>query len=607
MLTAPTALLLQELVGVFPQSEMPPAASQTAFAGILAQNILARSIGAQTQPMAGAVDALAAPATGLPTSTQPRTQTTDAASPGVVSTPSWTALPINLDQPAATPWSIREATMEENGPAAEARLAPSTLPVSGAPPEFQRAAAPDVRMESPIRAPAGAQSALAASPLPETISAPEALEPGADRPEDARRAWTETEPSTDAGPIVRPEVFPVLVFGGPPVSVSEPAPPILDDPAPGIVIKNGLRALSPDRLESTLGPDETDDPAPVEIQPAFPPPLLQLQVATLSQIQAISPAIETNTPPAAPRESSPGAVDRERTAPSPIVPLSDTPRPQQPREPLASASIALPRFMPPAFAPSEEIPPAPPDRLLSARGTETEHVVAGVPTPVHQGQPQGQPQGEQRFAPPSVQEVPVAPIDALTLLPATALPLSPPITPGITPGDDIQPPAPIRAPMPAAPVIAQVAPAIVTLFRFGEGAHRVTLRLEPETLGRVDISIERTAEAPARIVVTAERPETLALLQHDRPRLEQALDRAGLTIDAASVQFHTAPLDQPPTASTPGASNPFGGGDGGSARQGFAGGHSSPQSQSHAARASEEEPTRQPSTRPVRSGIDIMA
>ncbi|HTU56644.1 MAG TPA: flagellar hook-length control protein FliK [Acetobacteraceae bacterium] len=87
---------------------------------------------------------------------------------------------------------------------------------------------------------------------------------------------------------------------------------------------------------------------------------------------------------------------------------------------------------------------------------------------------------------------------------------------------------------------AQVAPALFSLARSGT-SNVLTLRLEPATLGQVEVEITRPPDGPAAVKVTAEQPDTLLLLLRDQPALQQALDRAGLTLDPRSVSFHLAP------------------------------------------------------------------
>jgi flagellar hook-length control protein FliK len=81
-----------------------------------------------------------------------------------------------------------------------------------------------------------------------------------------------------------------------------------------------------------------------------------------------------------------------------------------------------------------------------------------------------------------------------------------------------------------------------------DGAQRLTLRLEPPELGHVEIRIDRPPEAPARVDITVERPETLTLLLRDQPQLQRALDQAGVPPDGRSVTFHVATPEPGPRA-----------------------------------------------------------
>jgi flagellar hook-length control protein FliK len=79
-------------------------------------------------------------------------------------------------------------------------------------------------------------------------------------------------------------------------------------------------------------------------------------------------------------------------------------------------------------------------------------------------------------------------------------------------------------------------------------APRLTVALEPETLGRVEIRIERGTDGEAASVqVLAERPETLALLQRDSRDLDRALAQAGISVSSGGLQFGlaTGGRDQP--------------------------------------------------------------
>jgi flagellar hook-length control protein FliK len=95
----------------------------------------------------------------------------------------------------------------------------------------------------------------------------------------------------------------------------------------------------------------------------------------------------------------------------------------------------------------------------------------------------------------------------------------------------------------------QVAPALVGMLKTADGVHSVTVMLRPAELGPVQIRIDQSTDGAARVNVTAERPETLELLQRDQPRLMQALDQAGVPADGRVVTFQVAPPEQQVSAS----------------------------------------------------------
>jgi Meckel syndrome type 1 protein len=93
-------------------------------------------------------------------------------------------------------------------------------------------------------------------------------------------------------------------------------------------------------------------------------------------------------------------------------------------------------------------------------------------------------------------------------------------------------------------------------------APRLTVALEPEELGRVEIRIERGAEGNA-VQVLAERPETLALLQRDARELDRALQGAGLAVGDGGLRFGLSGEERPH-----GGRAPPGSGGGGRPRRG---------------------------------------
>jgi len=168
----------------------------------------------------------------------------------------------------------------------------------------------------------------------------------------------------------------------------------------------------------------------------------------------------------------------------------------------------------------------------------------------------------------------------------------------------------------------QVTPAMISLSRAASGEHRMTLRLDPAELGHLEIRIERSAEAPARVSITVERAETLTLLLRDQARLEQALDQAGIPAAGRHVTFQVAPAEVAAAPHTPPQDTPgrwSGGSLAGdpSAQQGagqHATGHEStgtPNRQSRFAAAGPDQPDlAYPGAPPgawMRAGLDITA
>lgn len=135
--------------------------------------------------------------------------------------------------------------------------------------------------------------------------------------------------------------------------------------------------------------------------------------------------------------------------------------------------------------------------------------------------------------------------------------------------------APASQPHVAASPAEQIAPALVQMGHAPDGAQRLTVRLDPPELGHVQVRIDRPPEAPARVEITVEKPETLTLLLRDQPQLQRALDQAGVPAEGRSLTFHlaspdTAQRSEPATAPAPGVAAGGLSGDGshGAPRQG---------------------------------------
>jgi hypothetical protein len=125
---------------------------------------------------------------------------------------------------------------------------------------------------------------------------------------------------------------------------------------------------------------------------------------------------------------------------------------------------------------------------------------------------------------------------------------------------------------PAAAPATQIASAVVSLAP--AGTQTTILRLQPAELGHLQITLVRAADGPVSVALVVERPETLLLLLRDQPRLNQALDQAGVPAEARTLSFdlaassaslsgntngepaadHAAHRHSPPEAGSPGAS-----------------------------------------------------
>jgi flagellar hook-length control protein FliK len=90
---------------------------------------------------------------------------------------------------------------------------------------------------------------------------------------------------------------------------------------------------------------------------------------------------------------------------------------------------------------------------------------------------------------------------------------------------------------------SQMAPALLNLATSSTGTQRLTLRLEPEELGTVQVRIDRPADAPAHVDISVSRPETLTLMLRDQAQLQHTLDQAGVPAEGRTISFHLAGQD----------------------------------------------------------------
>jgi len=87
----------------------------------------------------------------------------------------------------------------------------------------------------------------------------------------------------------------------------------------------------------------------------------------------------------------------------------------------------------------------------------------------------------------------------------------------------------------AAVPVAGLAVAIAA--RAQAGSNQFDIRLDPPELGRIDVRLDVDSDGQVTTHMTAERADTLELLQNQQPQLEQALNQAGLKTADNGLQF----------------------------------------------------------------------
>lgn len=70
-----------------------------------------------------------------------------------------------------------------------------------------------------------------------------------------------------------------------------------------------------------------------------------------------------------------------------------------------------------------------------------------------------------------------------------------------------------------------------------EGLDKISIRLDPGNLGKVDVRMEVGHDGRLMAVISADKPDTLAMLQRDAQSLEQSLRDAGLKTSSDSLSF----------------------------------------------------------------------
>ena len=70
------------------------------------------------------------------------------------------------------------------------------------------------------------------------------------------------------------------------------------------------------------------------------------------------------------------------------------------------------------------------------------------------------------------------------------------------------------------------------------GQDRITIRLNPAELGRVEVKMELTHDGRTTAIVTADNRDTLEMLRRDSSDLQKALEEGGLQLSNNDMQFN---------------------------------------------------------------------
>lgn len=71
-----------------------------------------------------------------------------------------------------------------------------------------------------------------------------------------------------------------------------------------------------------------------------------------------------------------------------------------------------------------------------------------------------------------------------------------------------------------------------------DGLDHLTIHLKPAELGTIEVKLEIGNDGVSKTTITADRQDTLNLLQKDSHRLEQALENAGVKTDSSTLSFN---------------------------------------------------------------------
>jgi len=293
---------------------------------------------------------------------------------------------------------------------------------------------------------------------------------------------------------------------------------------------------------------EAESSAVAEADPIPPASPLPASLPPVTAPPRTTAALETataDTPPADPQPAPTAADGAVMLLPRAAVDIaSGMAGGKQPAPPM---EIEAPET---AFLPGVAPPPIRAAGMASHAATGHAATRAAPHATVPQGALPDAPPTPVENAPP-VPEAPPLPEQSRTpagnstisaLPPALPGPMLQPLEAAATEASNPRPSATIEvtpgsaasAPPPPPPARQVATMAIALAFAPAMGQFRVAL--EPAELGRVEITVRRLGEAH-QVLIVAERPETLALLQRDRAELDKALAESGVSVEDSGIGF----------------------------------------------------------------------
>ena len=288
----------------------------------------------------------------------------------------------------------------------------------------------------------------------------------------------------------------------------------------------------------TDAPDSTEA-SPGQTEAAAPVRGLLNRSASLLKPDAPAPQITTAPKPNPPDRTQvkPPARAKHELKANGKKPQTDQPSVTTAAQPELSPTTATPivEARPPSNASTTPTRAAPEDIAAVQYGPVTHRAAAP-----HADEPQPSPSAakpEQPAQPAparqsdgSVAALPAAPVTTTAQpLPTALMAHAPEPVAKTEAASRISAPSPTTAPATQAAAQAPTAavPAIAVTAHLTNPQH-LTIHLTPPELGKLEVRIDRPTDAPARVEIKVEHAHTLDLLSQDQPKLQQALDQAGV-------------------------------------------------------------------------------